>query len=287
MQFGVSSLVWTAPFRDEDIPLIGHARSLGFDILEIPVWEINPFDVAAVATALHEHRVVATVSTSQTPDRDLTDPDPAVRSRGVAHLRYCVEVAAALGAPRIAGPLAAAAHSGFRLRSPAEFARDVDRAAGGLRNVADYAADHGVVLIFEPLNRYEISFGTRVQDVAQVVDAVASPHLRLMIDVFHANIEETSFPSAVEAAGDRLAYVHAIDSHRGTPGTGHLDWIGLRDALRRNNYSGPVVIEALPYQVEWLAIDGRIWHPPAPTPDELASEGLRFLRRLLEAPATP
>ena len=36
MQYGVSALVWVAPFLNTDIPLIGHVRSMGFDILEIP-----------------------------------------------------------------------------------------------------------------------------------------------------------------------------------------------------------------------------------------------------------
>src|SRR5262249_26062367 len=118
MQYGASSLIWTAPFRTEDAPLVGHVRSLGFEILEIPVWETCPFDLKVVTEELRRHEVVPSVAVYQTPERDLTDADPAVRARGVDYLRHCVEVAAAIGAPRIVGPLGAAAHSGFRVRSP-------------------------------------------------------------------------------------------------------------------------------------------------------------------------
>jgi D-psicose/D-tagatose/L-ribulose 3-epimerase len=192
-----------------------------------------------------------------------------------------VEVARALGAPRIAGPLGAA-HSSFRLRSPAELTADVERSADELRGVAAYARDNGVTLIYEPLNRYETSFGTRARDVAALVDAVGSPALKMMVDVFHANVEETSLGDAVAAAGTRLAYVHAIENHRGTPGTGSLDWPGLARALAAIGYDGPIVLEPLPHHVEWLAVAGRIWHPPAASPDDLATDGLRFLQALFE-----
>jgi len=140
--------------------------------------------------------------------------------------------------------------------------------------------DRGITMVFEPLNRYELSFGTRVLDVARLVDAVDSPAMRMMIDSFHANIEETSFTDAFKTAGDRLAYVHAIDNHRGVPGTGHLDWGDFKAGIRGTGYDGPVVIEAIPHHVELGAMSGKIWHPPGPSPDALAIEGLRFLKEL-------
>ena len=281
MQYGASALVWVAPFLTKDIPLIGHVRSMGFDILEIPVWD-EPFDIDKVADELRKNEVEASVAAFQTPDRDMTDPDQSVRSRAVQHLKYCVDVASQMGATRIVGPLGAPAHAAYKLRTPDELRRDIDTCASGLREAAAYAEDHGVLLVYEPLNRYETSFCSRVQDVARLVDAVDSTSFRMLIDVFHANIEEVSLSDAVETAGHRLAYVHAIDSHRGTPGTGHLEWNELRSALEGIGYDGPIVMEAMPYQVEWLAVAGRIWHPPAPTPDALASEGLKFLKGLFE-----
>ncbi len=281
MQYGVSSLVWVAPFIDKDIPLIGHARSMGFDILEIPVWD-EPFDIPKVAEELRKHEVEASVAAYQTEDRDMTHPDRSVRDRGIQHLKHCVDAASEMGATRIVGPLGAPAHAAYKLRTPAELKRDIDTCAAGLREAAAYAEDKGVLLVYEPLNRYETAFCSRVRDVAALVDAVDSPSFRMLIDVFHANIEEVSLTDAVETAGHRLAYVHAIDSHRGTPGTGHLNWSELKSALEGIGYDGPLVMEAMPYDVEWLAVAGRIWHRPAPNPDALATEGLKFLKDLFE-----
>ena len=279
MKYGISSLNWQAPFRTEDAWLIGHVGSMGFESFEVTVWEPEPFDVDLLAEEFRRHNVEPTVSTLQTAERDLTDPDPAVRDRGVSHLKSCLDIAESLGARRIVGPIVAG-HSSFRLRSPEDFQRDLEHCVAALGEVLPYAADRGVTLIFEPLNRYESSFCTRAKESARLVDAVGDPSFRMMLDTFHANIEDPSLEDAVRTAGDRLAYIQVIDSHRGMLGTGHLPWDELKGSLEGIAYDGPIVIEAIAHHVPTLAELGRIWHPVASSPDELAVEGLKFLRDL-------
>ena len=281
MKYGISCLNWVAPFRTEDAWYIGHVRSMGFETLEIVVWEREPFDVELLAEEFRRHNLEANVSTSQTTETDLTDPDPAVRARGVAHLKYCVDVVESLGGKRVVGPIGAA-HSSFKLRGPEEFQQDLELCAAALGEVAPYALDRGITLAFEPLNRYESSFCTRAEEAVQLVDAVGSPAFGIMLDTFHANIEERSIADAIERVGERLVYFQAIGSHRGMLGTGHLRWDELKGALQRIDYDGPIVIEAIAHHVPLLAELGRIWHPLASSPDELAAEGLRFLRDLFE-----
>ena len=123
-----------------------------------------------------------------------------------------------------------------------ELQADIDRGAAALREVVPYAMEREVTLVFEPLNRYESSFCTRAEDAVRLVDAVDSPAFRMMLDAFHAGIEEKSIGRAVETAGDWLVYLQVIESDRGVPGTGHFDWHGLKDALEMVNYLGPVVM---------------------------------------------
>ena len=146
MQYGVSALVWVAPFVDKDIPLIGHVGSMGFEILEIPVWD-EPFEIPRVADELRAHGVEASVAAYQTEDRDMTNPDESVRSRGIQHLKHCIDAANEMGATRIVGPLGAPAHAAYRLRTPAELKRDIETCAAGLREAAAYAEDKGILLV--------------------------------------------------------------------------------------------------------------------------------------------
>ncbi len=282
MRYGISSLNYAAPFTDEDVWTIGRVRSLGFDILEITVWDRDPFDVQAVASELRAHDVEPVVLTQVTPESSLTDPDAAVRAAGVDHLRYCVDVAESLGAAVISGEIAEGPGI-LRLRSRDELRADVGRAAPALREAAGYAADRGITLVFEPLNRYESSFCVRSVEAVQLVDAVGSPNFRMMIDTFHANIEEKSIPQAVRTAGDRLAYLQVMEHDRGVPGTGHLDWRGLRDALEEVGYRGPVVMAPGGHQSRGPARHLRLWHDAGTSsPDETAADGLRFLKALFD-----
>ena len=103
MKYGISSLNYAAPFRDEDAWVIGHVRSLGYDILEISVWDRDPFDIEAVASEFKRHSLEPVVLTQVQPESSLTDHDAAVRAAGVDHLRYCIDVAETLGATIISG----------------------------------------------------------------------------------------------------------------------------------------------------------------------------------------
>ena len=78
-----------------------------------------------------------------------------------------------------------------------------------------------------------------------------------------------------------LGHFHACENDRGIPGTGHQDWNGIRDALREIEYDGAAVIESFTPGAVEIAKAASIWRPLAPSQDELAADGARFLRELL------
>jgi len=144
-----------------------------------------------------------------------------------------------------------------------------------------HAADHGVVLGVEPLNRFETSVLNLTADAIAIVDRVGSPACGLMLDTFHMNIEESSIGAALRAAGPRLKHLHACENDRGAPGSGHVPWTEVAEALRDISYDGGVVIESFTSQVKSIARAAAIWRPLAATQDALAENGLTHLRALL------
>ena len=110
---------------------------------------------------------------------------------------------------------------------------------------------------------------------------VDSPRVGVMIDTFHANIEEKSLGKAIETAGPYLVHVHANENDRGTPGSGHVPWNEVAAALKKVNYSGALVIESFTTTVKEIARAAAIWRPLAPNQDMLATEGLAFLKKLM------
>jgi D-psicose/D-tagatose/L-ribulose 3-epimerase len=162
-----------------------------------------------------------------------------------------------------------------------ERARDTDLLVRQLRELGQYAGDKGAVLCVEPLNRFETSFINLASQVIEVVDRVSHPACKIMLDTFHMNIEEKSLGDAIRATGPRLGHVHTCENDRGWPGSGHVPWNDVAQALKDIDYQGPVVIESFTDQVKSIARAAAIWRPLASSQDALAENGLRFLKQLL------
>jgi D-psicose/D-tagatose/L-ribulose 3-epimerase len=72
--------------------------------------------------------------------------------------------------------------------------------------------------------------------------------------------------------------VHCSENDRGTPGTGHTEWDEVFAALKEVNYDRWLVIESFVLGNEAIAKAAAIWRDIAPSGDDLAKEGLSFLR---------
>jgi D-psicose/D-tagatose/L-ribulose 3-epimerase len=151
-----------------------------------------------------------------------------------------------------------------------------------LASLGDYAAERGVFVGIEPLNRFETSFLNTTEQALELIERIGHPAVGLSLDVFHLGIEEKSLGGAIRAAGPHLKHLQVAENDRGTPGTGHLPWGEVAAALREIGYQGRVVIETFSDPIESIARAAAIWRPLAPDADTLARDGLRFLRALLQ-----
>jgi D-psicose/D-tagatose/L-ribulose 3-epimerase len=163
------------------------------------------------------------------------------------------------------------------------------RVAAGLRPVAELAAERGVKLAIEPLNRYETSLINTVEQGLELLDAIDHPACGLLLDTFHMNIEEKDPAAAARSARGQIARVHACGTDRGAPGADGFDWPAFLAALGDAGYDGPMTIESFTAANEVIATAASIWRPLAESPDALAADGLRFLRSALadRGPAHP
>ena len=283
MRIGVNAWVWSSPITTAELErLLPHVAELGFDWIELPIEGVGDLEYGRAATMLREHAMDASVCAAMGPDRDLIHPDAAVRANGAAYVRHCIEAAAVLGAANVVGPLYSAVGRTWQM-SAEERARDTALLVEQLGALAEHAAEHGVCLCVEPLNRFETSFLNLVSQASAVVDQVDSPACGLLLDTFHMNIEERSLGDAIRAAGPRMRHFHACENDRGAPGSGHVPWDEVAQALRDVGYDGPVVIESFTGKVQSIARAAAIWRPLAESQDALARDGLVFLRRLLAA----
>lgn len=277
---GLSSFLLASPFSDADVPgQFARVREHGFDVVEVCVEDPALLTAEVITHEADACGLAVSVCGAFGPERDVSAPDAAARDRAVGYLQGCVDLAAAVGSPHVAGPMYATTGR-TALMPDAQRTAQRERAAASLREVADHAARRGVRLAIEALNRFETDLVNTVEQGLALCDLVERDNVGLLLDTFHMNIEERSPADAIRRAGDRCFHVQVCENDRGTPGAGHVPWPQIRDALDDIGYAGSVVIESFLPTVAEIARAVSLWRPVAESPDALARDGLAFLRGL-------
>lgn len=277
---GLSSFLVASPFADDDLDRLAGVRRLGYDVFELCVEDPDLLHPEAVRAAASRTGLAVSICGFFGPGRDVSHSDPELRRAGLDYLYRCVDLAAAVGSPHVAGPMYSAV--GKKRPLPEEDReRQRDRAARSLREVADYAAGRGVRLAVEPLNRYETDLVNTAEQGLALCERVGRDNVGLMLDTFHMNIEEQDFGEAIGRAGDRLFHFQVSENDRGAPGSGHLPWTEVFSALRDVDYGGWIVVESFMPTVAEIASAVSLWRPVAESPESLARDALAFLRRSL------
>lgn len=278
IQFGISTWVWTSPFNMESTHLFPKIKQVGYDVVEIPVEDPDIIDSQKVKDALEEYGLDAVVCGAFGPGRDLTHEDPEVHQQCFDYLNALMDFAADWNTGFIAGPMYSAVGKA-RLVTPDQKKREWELAVTNLRKVCERAADQGLELAIEPLNRFESDLINTTGQARKLIKDINHPAAKMMVDGFHMSIEEKDLETAIRTAGDQLIHVQTSENYRGTPGTGQTNWDSFRRGLEVVGYSGVVSIESFTSDNQELADAVCIWRPLADDQDQMAEEGLQFLKQ--------
>lgn len=122
------------------------------------------------------------------------------------------------------------------------------KAVETLGRLAELGAMAGRVFTLENLNTAVDHPGTpfaRAADTLRLVETVNSPHLRLNLDLYHAQIGEGNLVQLVERALPFVGEIQAADvPGRCEPGTGEIHYPAIAASLDRLGYTGVVGMEA-------------------------------------------
>jgi D-psicose/D-tagatose/L-ribulose 3-epimerase len=280
IKYGINTFTFVSPFTTKDLVLCDQVKAMGFDVIEIPVEGPTDIDYAAAAQAIKRAGLAVTTCCAMGPDRDPTHEDPAIQQGGVDYLKHMVDATVAMGGTICGGPIYASVGRTWT-QEPVQRKKDLERCAKNLKMVADYARQKGVVMAIEPLNRFETSFINLASQAIELVEMIDSPAMKIMLDTFHMNIEEKRLGKAIELAAPHLVHLHSNENDRGTPGSGHVPWADIAAALKKIKYDGVMVIESFSSENKTIARAAAIWRPPAPSQEELATGGLKFLKQLM------
>jgi D-psicose/D-tagatose/L-ribulose 3-epimerase len=276
MKIGMNLLLWTGFVTEADFPTMAKIKAAGFDGVELPLFDGTAEHYKAIRTELDKQGLACSTVTVMNPDTNPISPDQTIRAAAVDRLRWAVEMNHILGSVAMCGPF----HSPLGVFSGSGPTSDEkEYAADVLRQAAQFAEEANLTLAIEYLNRFECYFLTTAADARALVKSVNHPNFRCMYDTFHAHIEEKSQASAIETVKDVFAHVHISENDRGTPGTGQVRWDEAFSALKKTGYDGWFVIEAFGRALPDLAAATRVWRDLFPSPDEVYTKGIEFIRR--------
>ncbi len=275
MKIGMNLLLWATFVDDEHTRILEQIKATGYDGVEIPLFGGDDAHYERLRKKLDVMELGATTVAVCTPEANPISPDPALRKRAVESLNTLARHAGILGSTLLCGPL----HQPLGIFSgtgPTE--EELSRGADVHRQAAETAAQYGVVIALEYLNRFECYFLNTARATASYVRRVGHPNLRMMFDTFHANIEEENIPKAFADAAPEVVHVHVSNNDRGIPGRGHIDFAAFFRELKSANYNEWLTIEAFGRALPDLVEPTRVWRDFFNSPDEVVTEGYRFIK---------
>lgn len=214
------------------------AKAAGFELAEYHLWRDK--DVDAVAAALEETGVKLT-GICVDPRRSIVDP--------AQHEEFLTAVSESLVAAKKLGSPPMIVASGFT-REGVSAEEHFETAVSALKQAAALAEAADVILVIEPLNDRVEHPGMYLVSTTlglDLIEAVGSPKLRLLYDVYHSATMGEDMEQVLEGRMHLVHHVQVADMPgRNEPGTATLDWPAIIATLRRLGYEGSLGLEYRP-----------------------------------------
>jgi hydroxypyruvate isomerase len=233
-----------------DLPLLQRIERIHQGGFEVEIWNWTTKDIdALISTGATFSSMTGYVSGSLTYDQDEL----------LKTAEQSVEVARRLNCPRLNLHGGALDDRGLPVVPQYELTGAMWLAAEKtLARLAQLGEDNDVMFVLENLNTEVdhpgVPFG-RAKDVLALVKAVDHPNLRMMLDLYHAQIGEGNLIALLEKAISYIGEIQVADvPGRCEPGTGEINYPAVAEALRQLGYDGTVALEAFAQSDSDLAL---------------------------------
>ena len=218
---------------------------MGYDGVELSIRDPSRLDRDRIGGLMARHSLeVAAVGTGLacTMDRlSFSDEDASVRLAAVQRIKSHIDFASFFQSKVFIGYIKGSL-------SPESAIRKVQKRwiTSCLKECAQFAAKRKVTLLIEIINRFESSFLHTIGEGVRFLKEMGEENIKLLIDTFHMNIEESSNEQAILEGSGHIDYVHLADNNRMYPGAGQIDFSKVISGLRRIGYQGYLTAEIVP-----------------------------------------
>ena len=214
---------------------------IGYDSIEIQ-GAPQLYDLKKVRQQLRDHKLRCWGSVTLMEDGlNLMSASPDERANTIRYLKSLVDMVKELDGHMVAvvpGTVGKIVPDG----KPED---EWQLAVAGMQEVYAHAEKAGVLLGIEPINRFETYFVNRAAQAYALAEATG-PNCGVCLDIYHMNLEEADWETALRQSADRLVGFHVADNNRMAPGMGSLDWPAIVAVLQDIGYDGALSVEFCP-----------------------------------------
>jgi len=288
MKYGIYYAYWEQEWKADYLPYIEKVAKLGFDCLEIACTPINSYSLDTLKElkkAASDNGIFLTAGHGPSAQQNLASADPAVVKNATAFFTELLKRLEIMDIHKIGG--------GIYSYWPVDFSKSIDkegdwaRSVENVRKIGRIAQDCGVDYCLESLNRFEGYLINTSEECCKFVREVDCPAVKVMLDTFHMNIEESDIGGAIRAAKGLLGHFHTGECNRMVPGQGRMPWHEIACALHDINYNDTVVMEPFVRMGGTVGSDIKVWRDISNGKtnaqlDEDARKSLEFERFMFE-----
>jgi len=234
------------------LPLVERVRRIAALGFQVEIWDWTRHDIEAL-------RRTGAIFSSMTGYVTGALADDAGADELLRTARQSIPVAARLGIPRLNLHGTGLDENGQPVKPCRRVTGDMWlKAQQTLDRIAELGEREGVTFVLENLNSLvdhpAVPFG-RAEDTLALVRAVDRPGLRLMLDLYHAQIGEGNLIGLLRQALPYIGEIQVADvPGRQEPGTGEINYGAIAKALDELGYAGTIGLEAWASEDDELAL---------------------------------
>lgn len=273
---GFNLLAWTAIISHDLMPVVEKLKSIGYDGIECFLGIEDEKVYKQFGKEVQDLDLEMTCVMVLGADENPISPSADIRAKALDRIKWAIDRSHDMNAKVLCGPM----HSAFATfvdKAPDD--DEYKRSAEVLSAAGEYAAEAGILLAPEAINRFECYLCNTMEQLVGLIEQVSHPNVKAHFDTHHANIEEKKISEAIYKVSPVLGHVHISENDRGTPGEGHVHWDETFSTLSEIDYKGWLTIEAFTRDDPDFANSINVWREYS-KPWDVAEQGYEFIKEM-------
>ena len=240
-------------------------KPLNYDGIELSLMEPENLEVAKLIEIKDSYEMeISALGTGSTFIRfgySLGHADENMREKAIERISKYIEFARETDSKVIIGLIRG------RYNSESSAKKEILNIISSFKECCCIAENNSVMLVFEPINSFEIDSYNTVAEAVNLIDEIGSENLKLLLDSYHINLEEDPgfIWDYLKDITTYVGHIHLADCTRRAPGTGHFDFRTFLTIFKTAGYSDYASIETI----------------MKPSFEEVAKESVDYLRSII------